>query len=95
MIPASRFSPAALKLLSFSPLPDSEGFVRYTHLAAGERGPGDRQAGLRRERKHTFVFRVFESDSNQPFHSPPDNIHAARYGGYQEAAARHSATPLS
>ena len=33
--------------------------------------------------KHNFVFRAFESDGNQPFHSPPDNIHAARYGGFQ------------
>ena len=35
--------------------------------------------------KNSFVFRVFESDGNTPFHSPPDNIHAARYGGFREA----------
>jgi hypothetical protein len=28
---------------------------------------------------------VFESDTNQPFHSPPDNIHAARYSGYRDS----------
>src|SRR6266545_654482 len=36
-IPASRFSPAAVKLLSFSPLPDAEGYVRYT-IAQPENG---------------------------------------------------------
>ena len=35
--------------------------------------------------KHSFVFRMFESDADQPFHSPPDNIHAARYGGIKES----------
>ena len=35
--------------------------------------------------KHSFVFRIFESDGNQPFHSPPDNIHAARYSGYRDS----------
>ena len=32
-----------------------------------------------------MVFRVFNSDGETPFHSPPDNIHAARYGGFREA----------
>jgi hypothetical protein len=84
MIPASRFSPAAVKLLSFSPLPDSEGFVRYS-ISQPENGvQGIGKLDYVASAKHTFVFRVFESDSNQPFHSPPDNIHAARYGGYQD-----------
>ena len=33
---------------------------------------------------HSFVFRAFESDGNQPYHSPPDNIHAARYSGFRD-----------
>ena len=84
MIPASRFSRAALKLLSYSPLPDAEGFVRYT-IAQPENGlQGIGKLDYVHSPKHSFVFRVFESDGNQPFHSPPDNIHAARYAGFQD-----------
>jgi hypothetical protein len=84
MIPASRFSPAAVKLLSYSPLPDADGFVRYT-IAQPENGvQGIGKLDYVHSDKHSFVFRAFESDSNQPFHSPPDNIHAARYSGYQD-----------
>ncbi|MGH9628668.1 MAG: carboxypeptidase regulatory-like domain-containing protein, partial [Bryobacteraceae bacterium] len=84
MIPASRFSPAALKLLSFSPLPDAAGFVRYS-ISQPENGlQAIGKLDYVHSAKHNFVFRAFESDSNQPFHSPPDNIHAARYGGHQD-----------
>ena len=84
MIPVSRFSPAAVKLLSYSPLPDADGFVRYS-ISQPENGlQGIGKLDYVASPKHNFVFRVFESDSNQPFHSPPDNIHAARYGGYQD-----------
>ncbi|HWB96756.1 MAG TPA: carboxypeptidase-like regulatory domain-containing protein, partial [Bryobacteraceae bacterium] len=85
MIPASRISPAATKLLSLSPLPDAEGFVRYT-ISQPENGlQGIGKLDYVASAKHSFVFRVFESDGNQPFHSPPDNIHAARYGGYRDS----------
>ena len=84
-IPSNRFSPAAVKLLSFSPLPDAEGFVRYT-ISQPENGlQGIGKLDYVHSDKHNFVFRVFESDGNQPFHSPPDNIHAARYGGYRDS----------
>jgi len=84
-IPPSRFSPAAVKLLSLSPLPDSDGFVRYT-IAQPENGiQGIGKLDYIMNAKNSFVFRVFESDGNTPFHSPPDNIHAARYGGFREA----------
>lgn len=84
-IPASRFSPAAVKLLSLSPLPDPDGFVRYT-IAQPENGiQGIGKLDYNLNTKNSFVFRVFESDGNTPFHSPPDNIHAARYGGFREA----------
>src|SRR3954454_2031762 len=83
-IPASRFSPAAMKLLSLSPLPDAEGFVRYT-ISQPENGvQGIGKLDYVPSAKHNIMFRAFESDSNQPFHSPPDNIHAARYDGYQD-----------
>jgi hypothetical protein len=84
-IPASRFSPAALKLLSLSPLPDAEGFVRYTVVQPENGIQGIGKLDYVHNDKHSFVFRVFESDGNTPYHSPPENIHAARYGGYRES----------
>ena len=93
-IPVSRFSPAAVKLLSFSPLPDSEGFVRYS-ISQPENGlQGIGKLDYVASAKHSFVFRVFESDGNQPFHSPPDNIHAARYGGLSGLSQRHAGPHL-
>jgi hypothetical protein len=85
IIQASRFSPAAVKLLSLSPLPDSEGFVRYTISQPDDGLQGIGKLDYVANNKHSFVFRMFESDANQPFHSPPDNIHAARYGGIKES----------
>jgi hypothetical protein len=85
MIPASRFSPAAVKLLSLSPLPDADGFVRYT-ISQPENGiQGIGKLDYVHSAAHSFVFRAFESDGNTPFHSEPGNIHAARYGGFREA----------
>jgi len=84
MIPSSRLSPAAVKLLSYSPLPDSEGFVRYTIAQPDNGVQGIGKLDYVLGEKHNIVFRAFESDGNQPFHSPPDNIHAARYFGYQD-----------
>jgi Carboxypeptidase regulatory-like domain/TonB dependent receptor len=85
IIPASRFSPAAVKLLSLSPLPDAEGFVRYSISQPDDGLQGIGKLDYVATAKHAFVFRAFESDANQPFHSPPDNIHAARYGGIKES----------
>jgi hypothetical protein len=85
MIPASRISPAAAKLLSLSPLPDEEGFVRYT-ISQPENGiQGIGKLDYVHSARHNLLFRVFESDGNTPFHSPPDNIHAARYGGFRDS----------
>jgi hypothetical protein len=84
-IPPSRFSPAAVKLLSLSPLPDADGFVRYT-ISQPENGiQGIGKMDYAMNANHNFVFRVFESDGNTPFSSPPNNIHAARYGGFRES----------
>lgn len=84
IIPSSRFSPAAVKTLSLSPLPDSEGFVRYSVSAPDNGLQGIGKLDYVLNTKHSFVFRVFESDGNQPYHSPPDNIHAARYSGFRD-----------
>lgn len=84
-IPASRFSPASVKLLSLSPLPDAEGFVRYTISQPDNGLQGIGKLDYVHSTAHSFVFRAFESDGNQPFSSPKDNIHAARYGGYRDS----------
>ncbi|MGH8248836.1 MAG: hypothetical protein ACREUU_20705, partial [Gammaproteobacteria bacterium] len=84
-IPSNRFSPAAVKLLSFSPLPDADGFVRYT-IAQPESGlQAIGRLDYVHSNKHSFLFRAFKSDGDTPYHSPPDNIHAARYLGFREA----------
>jgi len=83
-IPSSRFSRAAVKLLSYSPLPDPDGFVRYTINEPDNGLQGIGKLDYVHGAKHNFLFRVFESDTNQPFHSPPDNIHAVRRWGYQD-----------
>jgi hypothetical protein len=84
MIPSSRFSPAAVKLLSYSPLPDAEGFVRYTISEPSDGLQGIGKLDYVISDKHSLLFRAFHSGTEQPFHSPPDNIHAARYSGFQE-----------
>jgi hypothetical protein len=85
VIPKNRLSPAALNLLSVSPLPGPDGFTNYTFSV-----PENGQQYIGRldyllNQKHSFVFRVFENDQTNPFHSSPDNIHASRTGGYQDS----------
>ncbi|MBI2685756.1 MAG: carboxypeptidase regulatory-like domain-containing protein [Acidobacteria bacterium] len=84
-IPASRLAAPALKLLSFSPLPDAEGFVRYT-ISQPENGTqAIGKMDYVHSAKHSFLFRAFSSDNTTPYHSPADNIHAVRYGGFRNA----------
>jgi Carboxypeptidase regulatory-like domain len=85
MIPPDRFSPAAVKLLSLSPLPDADGFVRYSISQPEDGVQGIGKLDYVHSLKHSFVFRIFESDTSQPYHSPPDNIHAARYSGARDS----------
>src|SRR6185312_7515152 len=85
IIPANQLSPAALKLLSVSPLPGPDGFTNYTFSL-----PENGQQYIGRldyllTQKQTILFRAFENDQTNPFHSPPDNIHASRTGGYQDS----------
>ena len=85
IIPASQLSPAALKLLSVSPLPGPDGFTNYTFSV-----PENGQQYIGRldyllSQNQTLLFRVFENDQTNPFHSPPGNIHASRTGGYQNS----------
>jgi Carboxypeptidase regulatory-like domain/TonB dependent receptor len=85
IIPASQLSPAALRLLSVSPLPGPNGFTNYTFSVPenGQQYIGRLDYVL--NQKHTFLFRAFQNDQTNPFHSSPDNIHASRTGGYQDS----------
>jgi hypothetical protein len=85
IIPGNQLSPAALKLLSVSPLPGPDGFTNYTFSL-----PEDGRQYIGRldylpTQKQAILFRAFENDQVNPFHSPPDNIHASRTGGYQDS----------
>jgi hypothetical protein len=83
-IPSSRFSPAAVKLLSLSPLPDPDGFVRYSISLPQNGQQGIGKLDYVHSAKHSFVFRAFDSDGSNEYHSPPNNIHAARYAGIKD-----------
>ena len=75
-IPQNRFSPAALKFLALSPCLAPDGFARYStiQLENGRQYIGrlDYVASTR----HTFMFRAFRNEQENPLHSAPDNIHA-------------------
>ena len=79
-IPQAQLSPAALKLLTVLPLPDPDGYTRYT-IALPENG---RQYIGRLDyvvsSRHSLIFRVFRNEQTNPFHSLPDNIYASRRG---------------
>ena len=54
-------------------------------FTAGERNSGYRQARLRYQLcPQSFLSHIRER-RDTPFHSPPDNIHAARYGGFRDS----------
>ncbi len=85
IIPKNRLSPAALNLLSVSPLPDADGFTRFVFSF-----PEDGRQYIGRmdylpNAKNSIVFRAFENDQNNPFHSPAENIHASQTAGYQDS----------
>ena len=83
-IPTNRFSPAAVRLLSLSPLPDPDGFVRYSISLPQNGIKGIGKLDYVHSARHTFAFRAFDSDGSNEYHSPPDNIHAARYAGIKD-----------
>src|SRR5215813_10142207 len=84
MIPQNRLSPGALKLLTVSPLPDPDGFTRFTFATPSNERQYVGRLDYVMSTKHTFLFRVFDQHQNDPYHSPPDNIHAGRVQGYQD-----------
>lgn len=78
-IPQSRLSPAALNILKVAPLPDADGFARYTfsnpengeqYIFKSDYVPSARQL---------VMFRYFQNNQSNPYRSPPDNIFASQW----------------
>src|SRR5262249_48800684 len=84
IIPQSRLSPGALKLLTVSPLPDPDGYTRFTFATPSNEKQYVGRLDYAVNEKHNVLFRVFEQHQNDPYHSPPDNIHAGHVQGYQD-----------
>ncbi len=82
-IPQSRLSPAATKLLGVSPVPDADGFTRFTFGSPENGRQYIGRVDYVHNSKHSLSFRVFQNDQVNPFHSPADNIHASRTQGTQ------------
>lgn len=77
-IPANQLSPAALKLLTVSPVPGPDGFTNYS-APTPENGKQfiGRLDYIISERQ-TILFRAFDNEQQDPFHSPAGNINASR-----------------
>jgi outer membrane receptor protein involved in Fe transport len=77
-IPADQLSPAALKLLEVSPLPGPDGFTNYS-ISTPENGKQfiGRLDYVINERQ-SLLFRAFDNEQEDPFHSPAGNINASR-----------------
>ena len=84
IIPQNRLSPGALKLLTVSPLPDPDGFTRFTFSTPSNEKQYIGRLDYVVNDKHNVLFRVFEQHQNDPYHSPSNNIHAGRVQGYQD-----------
>lgn len=85
MIPPNRISPAAQKLLSVSPLPDGDGFTRFTFSTPENGRQYVGRLDYVKSDRQNIAFRVFENDQSNPYHSPSDNIHAGRTQGNQDS----------
>ncbi len=82
-IPASRISPAATKLLGVSPLPDPDGFTRFTFSSPENGRQYIGRIDYLHNTKHTLALRMFRNEQVNPYRSPPENIHASRTQGTQ------------
>jgi hypothetical protein len=80
MIPQSRQSPAALALLKFSPLPDPDGFARFSLFSQEDTDEAVIRGDYRPSVKHNFLGRYFHHDFLNPRLMIPNNIHSQRRG---------------
>ncbi|MBI3698507.1 MAG: carboxypeptidase regulatory-like domain-containing protein, partial [Acidobacteria bacterium] len=80
IIPKSRQSPAAQSLLGFSPLPDPDGFTRYSLFSQEDTNDYVLRGDYRLNTKHSFLGRYFQQDFALVTPMVPNNIHSTRRG---------------
>jgi hypothetical protein len=87
IIPANRLSPSALSILKVLPLPDPDGFTRYS-IAFAEK---EKQYIVRGDyvisTRQNLTLRYFHVDQSDPFNSPKDNLFALRPSGLQPSTS--------
>jgi hypothetical protein len=92
-IPQDRLSPAALNLLTISPVPGADGFLPYRVSFPQTIKQYIGRLDYVLNQKHNLMFRVFQANQTDPFHSPEDNIHASAISDFmdsQNAALAHN-----
>lgn len=80
MIPQGRWSPAAQALLKFSPLPDPDGFTRYSLFSKQDASDYVLRGDYRLSAKHSFLGRFFQENFALVTPMVPNNIHSVRRG---------------
>src|SRR6266849_19107 len=80
IIPKSRFSPAAQNLLQWSPLPDPDGFTRYSLFTTQDASDYIARGDYRPNQRHSIVARYFQENFTLFTPLVPNNIHSNRRG---------------
>ena len=84
-IPSSRFSPAAVSLLKVSPLPDADGFTRYTFAEPEDGAQYITRLDYVINDNQNLMFRFFQDDQAiLPVGFDPSNIHTTRPESFQD-----------
>ena len=74
-IPESMLSPAAKNLLAVVPLPEADGFYRFSIPRPENGGQYVVRGDYAHSAKHNFMLRYLQDDQAQPFSSSQDNIY--------------------
>jgi hypothetical protein len=80
VIPKSRFSPAAQALLQWSPLPDPDGFTRYSLFSTSDASDYILRSDYRLNQKHSILTRFFQENFTLFTPLVANNIHSNRRG---------------
>jgi hypothetical protein len=80
IIPKERFSPAAQALLQWSPLPDPDGFTRYSLFTTQDASDYIVRGDYQPNRRHSIVARFFQENFTIFTPLVPNNIHSNQRG---------------
>ena len=84
-IPPSRFSPAAVGFLGVSPLPDPDGFTRFSFSTPEDNSQYIGRVDAVISNSHTLLFRYFEDNQDiLPVGYDPSNINTTRPQSFQD-----------